>query len=81
MGLGTESTMPADDIEADVVLEWDWVLFDITVDEEMVDMLVGGPGNGGHVGGNMNAGIEKPTDKYFRYSEADLQSGVSIIHP
>jgi hypothetical protein len=23
MGLGTESTMPADDIKADVVLEWD----------------------------------------------------------
>ncbi len=81
MGLGTESTMPADDIKVDVVLERDWVLFDITVDKEMVDMLVGGPGNGGHVGGKMNAGVEKPPDKFFRYSEADLQSGVSIIHP
>ncbi len=48
----------------------------------MVDMLVGGPGNGGHVGRKMmNAGIEKPLDKFFGYSEADLQSGVSIIHP
>jgi hypothetical protein len=51
------------------------------VDEEMVDMSVGGPGNGGHDGGKMNAGIEKPPDKFFRYSKADLQSGVSIIHP
>jgi hypothetical protein len=50
------------------------------VDKEMVDMLVGGPGNGGHVGGKMNAGVEKPPDKFFRYSKADLQSGVSIIH-
>ncbi len=32
---------------------------------EMVDMLVGGPGNGGHVGGKMNAGGEKPPDKFF----------------
>ncbi len=47
----------------------------------MVDMLVGGPGNGGHVGGKMNAGVEKPPDKFFRYSEADLQSGVSINTP
>jgi hypothetical protein len=51
------------------------------VDEEMVDMLVGGPGNGGHVSGKMNAGIEKPPDNFCRYSKADLQSGVSIIHP
>jgi hypothetical protein len=81
MGLGTESAMPADDIEADVVLERDWVLFDIAVDKEMVDMLVGGPGKGGHVSEKMNAGVEKPPDKFFRYSEADLQSGVSRIHP
>ncbi len=47
----------------------------------MVNMLVGRPGNGGNVGGKMNAGVEKPPDKLFRYSEADLQSGVSIIHP
>jgi hypothetical protein len=81
MGLGTESTMPADVIEADVVLERDWVLFNITVDEEMVDMSVGGPGNGGHVSGKMSAGVKKPPDKFFRYFKADLQSGVSIIHP
>jgi hypothetical protein len=73
--------MPADDIKAEVVLERDRVLLDITVDQEMVDMLVGGPGNGGHVGGKMNACVEKPPQKFFRYSEADLQSGVSIIHP
>jgi hypothetical protein len=41
----------------------------------MVDMLVGGPGKGGHVGGKMNAGVEKPPDKFFRYSEADLVVG------
>ncbi len=46
-----------------------------------MDMLVGGPGNGGHVGGKINAGAKKPPDKFFRYSEADLRSGVSIIHP
>jgi hypothetical protein len=81
MGLGTEGTMPADDIEVELALERDWVLLDITVDQEMVDMLVGGPGNGGHVGGKINACVEKPPHKIFRYSEADLQSGVSIIHP
>ncbi len=32
------------------------------VDKEMVDMLVGEPGNGGHVGGKMNAGVEKTPD-------------------
>jgi hypothetical protein len=51
------------------------------MDKEMVDMSVGRPGNGGHVGRKMNAGIEKPPDKFLRYFEADLQSGVSIIHP
>jgi hypothetical protein len=73
--------MPADDIKVELVLEWDWVLLDIMVDQEMVDMLAGGPGNGGHVGGNINACVEKPPHKIFRYSEADLQSGVFIIHP
>jgi hypothetical protein len=81
MGLRTEGTMPAVDIKAEVVLERDWVLFDIAVDQEMVDMLVGGPGNGEHVGGKMNACIEKPPHKFFRYSEADLQSGVSKMRP
>ncbi len=73
--------MPADDIEVELALERDWVLLDITVDQEMVDMLAGGPGNGGHVGGKINACMEKPPHKIFRYSEADLQSGVSIIQP
>ncbi len=57
--------MPADDIKADVVMERDWVLVDIMVDEEMLDMSVGGPGNGGHVGVKMNAGVEKPPDKFL----------------
>ena len=75
--------MPADDIEVELALERDWVLLDITVDQEMVDMLAGGPGNGGHVGGKkkMNACVEKPPHNFFRYSEADLQSGVSIMRP
>jgi hypothetical protein len=73
--------MPADDIEVELALEWDWVLLDITVDQEMVDMLAGGPGNGGYVGGKIKACVEKPPHKIFRYSEADLKSGVSIIHP
>jgi hypothetical protein len=73
--------MPADDIKVELVLEWDWVLLDITVDQEMVDMSARGPGNGGHASGKINACVEKPPHKIFRYSEADLQSGVSIIHP
>jgi hypothetical protein len=39
----------------------------------------GGPGYGGHGGGKMNACAQKPPHKFFRYSEADLQSGVSIM--
>jgi hypothetical protein len=73
--------MPADDIEVELALERDWVLLDITVDQEMVDMSAGGPGNGGHVSGKMNACVEKPPHFLFRYSEADLQSGVSIMRP
>ncbi len=40
MGLGTGGTPPAKDIEVEVVLEWDWVLFDIMVDQDTVDMAV-----------------------------------------
>jgi len=74
--------MPADDIEVELALEQDWVpLLDITVNREMVDMLAGGPGIGEYVGGKMNACVEKPPHNFFRYSEADLQSGVSIMRP
>jgi hypothetical protein len=41
MGLGIEGTPPADDIEVEVVLERDWVLYNITVDQKAVDMVVG----------------------------------------
>jgi hypothetical protein len=44
MGSGTEGTMSADDIAVELALEQDWVLLDIMVDQEMVDMLAGGPG-------------------------------------
>ncbi len=40
MGLGTGGTPPEEDIEAEVVLEPDWVLFDIMVDQEKLDMAV-----------------------------------------
>jgi hypothetical protein len=40
MGLGTGGTQPADDIEVEVVLEQDCVLFDIMVAQETVDMAV-----------------------------------------
>jgi hypothetical protein len=39
MGLGTGGRPPTDDMEAKVVLEWDWVLFDM-VDQETLDMAV-----------------------------------------
>ncbi len=39
----------------------------------------GEPGYGGHGGGKMNACTQKPPHKFYRYSEADLQSGVSIM--
>jgi hypothetical protein len=35
------------------------------VDEEMVDMSMGRPGNGGHVGGKMNAGIESSLTSFL----------------
>ncbi len=40
MGLGTGGTPPAADIEAEVVLERELVLFDIMVDQETLDMAV-----------------------------------------
>jgi hypothetical protein len=41
MGLGTEGAPPVDDKEAEDVLEWDWVLFDImVVVQETLDMAV-----------------------------------------
>jgi hypothetical protein len=41
MGFGTGGTLPADDIEVEVVLEWDCVLCDIMVNQDTVDMAVG----------------------------------------
>jgi hypothetical protein len=41
MELATGGTPPADNIEVEVVLERDCVLFDIMVAQEMVDMAVG----------------------------------------
>jgi hypothetical protein len=39
MGLGTGGRPPTDNMDAEVVLEWDWVLFDM-VDQETLDMVV-----------------------------------------
>ncbi len=43
------------------------------------NQTAGGPGNVGH--GKMNACVEKPPHNFLDITEADLQSGVSIMRP